>query len=247
METILLPPVGQCLHSVSGPQNPYQVSLSLIARTLSSFDDDNLIPCYGFGDVNTREHSVFSFFPNDDAPRGLDVLLAKYRQIAPLVDLSGPTSFEPLIRQAMRRVYYTGMRFHLLLILADGQISSAWKAATMQAIYDASFFPLSIVMVGVGDGPWDEMRTFDDAIPQRRFDNFQFVEYNRIMSNPSLVTEERREASFALQVLMELPDQYRIAEEMMGPNAQNRVRPIIAEIPPSILIDPPVHFNMPLP
>lgn len=34
---------------------------------------------------------------------------------------------------------------------------------------------MSIVLVGVGDGPWDTMRQFDDNIPARAFDNFQVI------------------------------------------------------------------------
>ena len=63
------------------------------------------------------------------------------------------------------------LQFHILLILADGQMEEA--EATLSALVDASQYPLSIVMVGVGDGPWGLMEDCDDLLPARKFDNFQ--------------------------------------------------------------------------
>eukprot|EP01024_Parvocaulis_polyphysoides_P052055 TRINITY_DN51274_c0_g1_i1.p2 TRINITY_DN51274_c0_g1~~TRINITY_DN51274_c0_g1_i1.p2 ORF type:complete len:139 (+),score=19.28 TRINITY_DN51274_c0_g1_i1:146-562(+) len=44
---------GRSLHAIHGPNeamNPYEEAISIVAKTLSAFDDDKLIPCYGFGD-----------------------------------------------------------------------------------------------------------------------------------------------------------------------------------------------------
>ncbi|KAM0940826.1 putative copine [Dioscorea sansibarensis] len=92
-----------------------------------------------------------------------------------------------------------------------GQLSSQ-EQKTIEAIVKASKFPLSIVLVGVGDGPWDMMKEFDDNIPDRSFDNFQFVNFTEIMSKD--VPQNLKETEFALSALMEIPSQYKATIEL---------------------------------
>ncbi|KAJ1403276.1 Zinc finger, RING-type [Sesbania bispinosa] len=137
--------------------------------------------------------------------------------------MAGPTSFAPIIEMAITVVEQSGGQYHVLLIIADGQVVtrsvdtehgqlSAQEKKTVEAIVKASEYPLSIILVGVGDGPWDMMKEFDDNIPARAFDNFQFVNFTEIMSKN--MDRSRKEAEFALSALMEIPSQYKATIEL---------------------------------
>nr|POE86228.1 e3 ubiquitin-protein ligase rglg1 [Quercus suber] len=165
---------------------------------------------------------LFSFYPEERFCDGFEEVLARYRELVPVLRLAGPTSFALVIEMAITIVEQSGGQYHVLLTIADGQVTrsvdtergdlSPQEKKTIDAIVKASEYPLSIVLVGVGDGPWDMMREFDDNIPARAFDNFQFVNFTEIMSKN--MDRSSKEAEFALAALMEIPSQYKATLEL---------------------------------
>ncbi|KAL8161665.1 hypothetical protein V2J09_013154 [Rumex salicifolius] len=235
------------LHHIGNELNPYEEAISIIGKTLSSFDEDNLIPCYGFGDASTHDQDVFSFYNDERYCNGFEEVLARYRELVPQLRLAGPTSFAPVIEMAMTIVEESGGQYHVLLIIADGQVTrsvdvdrgqlSPQEQKTIDAIVRASEYPLSIVLVGVGDGPWDMMKEFDDNIPARTFDNFQFVNFTEIMSKK--VNETRKQTEFALASLMEIPSQYKATLELGLLGGRT------GHAPGRIPLPPPLYGNNP--
>ncbi|CAI0425902.1 unnamed protein product [Linum tenue] len=197
------------LHHIGNDPNPYEQAISIIGRTLSAFDEDNLIPCYGFGDASTHDQDVFSFYPEERFCQGFEEVLSRYREVVPQLRLAGPTSFGPMVEMGISIVEQSGGQYHVLVIIADGQVI---QHITLTSETDDSEYPLSIILVGVGDGPWDMMREFDDNIPARAFDNFQFVNFTEIMAKN--VNQTRKETEFALAALMEIPAQYKATLEL---------------------------------
>jgi len=49
---------GQSLHRLGDTPNPYEQAISIIGKTLAPFDEDNLIPCFGFGDGELIENTA---------------------------------------------------------------------------------------------------------------------------------------------------------------------------------------------
>ncbi|KAJ0629422.1 putative transcription factor C2H2 family [Helianthus annuus] len=230
------------LHHIGDNLNPYEQAITIIGKTLAAFDEDNLIPCFGFGDASTHDQDVFSFYSEERFCNGFEEVLSRYREITPHLKLAGPTSFAPVIEQAMTIVEQSGGQYHVLLIIADGQVTrsvdtepgnlSPQEQRTVDAIVQASKLPLSIVLVGVGDGPWDMMREFDDNIPARDFDNFQFVNFTEIMSKN--VPPMRKETEFALSALMEIPTQYKATIELNILGGRKGISPNRVALPPPI-------------
>ena len=199
--------------------------ISAIARVFELFDDDDSIPTFGYGGYPERPvaERYFSFVEGQGCE--LDEVLQRYFAIASTMELNASASFVPVIYEAIKMARKSG-RYHILIIVSDGYIDD--PAMARRAIVEASEYPLctlipkvlsfinvigcwydqicvlffvAIVMIGVGDGPWTLMSEFDDGLPERRFDNFQFVNYNTIpkgvLDNP--------DGGFAMQALMEIP------------------------------------------
>ncbi|XP_060582029.1 copine family protein 2-like [Ruditapes philippinarum] len=192
---------GSSLHDISDDKvNPYQEVICILGETLEPLDDDGIIPAYGFGDRRVKDKGIFPLKTEGECD-GFAEVLDVYNEVTPSIKLGGPTNFAPLIKEAID-IVKKEKQYHILVIVADGQVTS--EEETIDAIVTASNYPLSIVVIGVGDGPWEVMRDFDNKLPERKFDNFQFVEFHKTKSEA-----RNPQAAIALQALMEIPDQFK--------------------------------------
>jgi E3 ubiquitin-protein ligase RGLG len=56
--------------------------ISVIGRVLEAFDDDNIIPAFGFGDLTTKGNSSFPFTQGRGC-HGFEEVLKRYNEITP--------------------------------------------------------------------------------------------------------------------------------------------------------------------
>jgi len=96
------------------------------------------------------------------------------------------------------------MLYNILMILTDGQINDMQD--TIDALVEASFLPISVIIVGIGNGNFGNMDILDaDDNPlydrkRRKADRdlVQFVPFNNYKNDPPKLAE---------QVLEEIPRQ----------------------------------------
>ena len=150
-------------------KNPYQEVIQSISLVLQEYDADSLIPAYGYGAVIKKDgkfkcknsSDVNHDFPltlSDKAEvEGLNGLLKAYDECCKHVELYGPTHAAPVLNQllafvkdAKREVTQLNQKYFTKLIITDGELND--MPQTIKAIVDLSYYPVSVIIVGVGTG-----------------------------------------------------------------------------------------------
>eukprot|EP00817_Percolomonadidae_sp_ATCC50343_P005804 CAMPEP_0117424296 /NCGR_PEP_ID=MMETSP0758-20121206/4743_1 /TAXON_ID=63605 /ORGANISM="Percolomonas cosmopolitus, Strain AE-1 (ATCC 50343)" /LENGTH=365 /DNA_ID=CAMNT_0005207989 /DNA_START=435 /DNA_END=1532 /DNA_ORIENTATION=+ len=187
--------------------NPYQSAISAIGSILAPYDHDGMINAYGFGAKLPPHQSLshcFDLNGQNSLCQGVQGVLNAYYQAINTVSLWGPTNFAPTIRQAIKLangiMCQDVQQYTILIIITDGAISD--MDDTMDAIVEASFYPLSIVIVGVGNADFSSMNILDgdgkrlQSPKNRKYaarDIVQFVQYSQNLSMEQLAAETLHE------------------------------------------------------
>ncbi len=126
---------------------------------LQYFDYFNQIALYGFGAKLPPYYKCvgqcFALNGNYYSPLiagGVDEIVKCYKENLKKVKSHGPTKLSEMINMAIQfaQSEYQSSNYYVLIILTDGCFDDF--DLTVEKIVEASSLPLSIVLVGLGDG-----------------------------------------------------------------------------------------------
>ena len=192
-----------CRLETAPQRNPYERAILSCAKIMANYDYDQLFPVYGFGaQIKGTNYTSMCFninFKDDPNIKFVDNIMKEYYACLDKIDFSGPTYFSPIINKIIDDIKIENdiLEYHVLMILTDGKIED--YDHTVDALVRGSFFPLSVIIVGIGDNPdFKFMEQLDgDNIPlvssngkKRQRDLVQFVPFNKFEGDEKKLTEE---------------------------------------------------------
>ena len=206
------------LHSFNDPENPndYVRAIQSVVDILQHYDADKKYPVYGFGArlPPSYSHTSHCFACNGDyfhpEVAGIDEIVRVYQQAATSVVLHGPTNFNEIVRVVANYAEPYSypevghQKYSILLILTDGVITDMKQ--TVNELVRAADFPMSLVIVGIGDEDFGLMKILDGddhrlySTELHKFaerDIVQFVQFNRFKYGPL--------HELAMETLAEIP------------------------------------------
>ncbi|TNJ28079.1 Phospholipid-binding copine family protein [Giardia muris] len=194
------PSIDHRLNGVS----PYQFVLEALVQNIAAFNDIDDIELISFGLSNDL---LIENIPGSSLVPCYQAHAKQFNTIPDAKQAIG-TTIAPVVYRAIECAIQTH-DYHILIILTDGDMEDTGRDA--QAIIDASNFPISILVVGIGSGPFDTYTTFDNVLFERRFDNLNFVSLDdmiRSQHSEDMADISRRALLLGPQLFSECPAQH---------------------------------------
>ena len=212
--------------------NDYEEVIEAFGSIVTFYNDDQSFPVYGFGGIPRSSDNVdgsvnhcFNInFKKVPKIKGIENIIKAYRESLSKVTLAAPTCFSPVIDKVIQEIKYDmennreENHYYILLILTDGCINDTQQ--TVDKIVEASYLPMSIIIVGIGKAdftlmkplPGDEIGCVNSRGEPWKRDIVQFVEFEEFKKFNAVhygtdLTEE---------VLEEIPKQVETYYRMVG-------------------------------
>ena len=205
------------LHAIhqDGAMNEYQKAIYCVCQILLNYDYDQQTAMLGFGAIpnypELKSKTSADCFPmsgsfEQQQAQGLQGVMDIYYHALQNVELAGPTNFGTVIKETMNiceanRNANNGV-YTILLIVTNGKVEDMEE--TKNLIVKAAALPLSIIIVGVGNGDFTKMEILDgdkgltnSKGEKAKRDLVQFVPFREFNDMNSL----------AQRVLQEVPGQ----------------------------------------
>ena len=203
-------------HINANGSNEFENAIYLCSNILGYYDYDQKYPAYGFGallDDGVTRIGYPPFFNlnllNNPEIVKIENVIRAYRNLITEKQnflFSSQVFFAPLIREIMNNITKKNnvFEYNILLILSTGVINDLQQ--TIDVLVEASLLPLSVVIVGIGDGDFKNMETLDgDIFPltsskgkKRIRDIVQFVRFSEFKNDME---------KLSMEVLAEIPRQ----------------------------------------
>ena len=208
--------------------NIYEQALNEVYRILLKNDSNIKVPIYGFGGkINDSVSHCFNlnFNPQNPNITGIDNILNCYKNALNYVELSEPKIFSEFLVKIIERienqnVNQNNQNYNVLVILTNGNINDMQD--TVDLIVKGSRLAFSIIVVGIGDGSFEDIRKLDvdhKSLTDRsgnklQRDIVQFVPFSEYCNLPQRIVKE-----FLVKISKELTNFYLLKNIVPNPPA----------------------------
>ena len=200
-------------HYLHYPENnkksKYEELILSCGKILAPYDKDQKFKVLGFGAENIGKYNKNCFPINfNDNPEiyTLKGVIDEYYNCLNKIKLSSPTFYSNSIEYFVNEIKKEKniLKYNILLLLTDGENDDMNE--TKDIIFEAAKLPISIIIVGLGNCKFTNMKILDgDDEPLCNCngekvvrDIVQFVSFNQFINNP---------VGLAKEVLLEIPTQ----------------------------------------